>query len=87
MTNKDKIKLANKLIKEVLIDNYKNEINYDEQFDEFNKSILWVITNYWYLHDMPIIFADENGYEIDEWYYNDEEIQKQIIEEIYESKE
>ena len=36
MTNKDKIQLANKLIKEVIIDNHKNEIN------EFNKSILWV---------------------------------------------
>ena len=79
MTNKDKIQLANKLLKEVIIDNHKNEINYDEQFDEFNKSILWVIANYWYLHDMPIIFADENGCEIDEWYTFKEDIIEKIL--------
>jgi len=67
MTNEQKIKQAEQLIKEVLIDEQKMNNGNDTSLKEMSKDIVDSIVKHWYCYREPEIFISEGGLEIDEF--------------------
>ena len=66
MTNEEKIKQAEQLIREVLISENENENLNKCSLGCMSDDIVDTIVNHWYVLRQPKIFISENGEEIDE---------------------
>ena len=67
MTNEQKIKQAEQLIREVLIDEQKMNNGNDTSLKEMSKDVVDSIVNHWYCYREPKVFISEDGVEIDEF--------------------
>jgi hypothetical protein len=67
MTNQEKIKQADKLIREVLISEVEIINGNETSLKMMSKDIVDTIVNHWYLYREPEIFMSEDGEEIDEF--------------------
>ena len=73
MTNVEKIKRAEILIREVLIDEQESFNGNDSSLNSMQNDVLWHLVNHWYTVRESCIFQNEEAIEIDE-YLNVEEI-------------
>jgi hypothetical protein len=67
MTNVEKIKRAEMLIREVLIDEQENFNGNDSALASIELDVLYHIVNHWYTVRESSIFQNEEGIEIDEY--------------------
>lgn len=67
MTNEEKIKKANELIKEVLLSEFNNTNFNKNSLKHLDQITAEHIVNYWYLAMEQEVFLNDNGEELDEF--------------------